>query len=317
MPAIIQSALHPAGIQAGRISVLWWIMFGVCAAVYVLVACGLAIAIRRARSADPERPSHAQLLRGVIAATAVSVVALLALLFSSVWTGRAIASLSAADPVLIEITGQQWWWHVEYYPDDPVRQAITANEIHIPVGRPVALKLLSADVIHSLWIPNLHGKRDLVPGRDTWLWLQADKPGVYRGQCGEYCGLQHAHMSLVAVAEPADAFERWLAGQRAPAAPAATSSGPLQARGREIVEKGPCAMCHGIRGTGAGGRTAPDLTHMATRSTIGAGTLPNTPEQLTRWIQDPQAIKPGNRMPHLGLSAQEVEAVVAYLGTLK
>ncbi len=314
MPAVIQSALHPAGIQAGRISLLWWIMFGVCTAVYVLVAIAVVLAIRRARSADPDRPSYSQLLKGVVAATLVSIVALIGLLFSSVWTGRAIATLQAADPVVIEITGQQWWWHVEYYPDDPVRQAITANEIHLPVGRPVAIKLMSADVIHSLWIPNLHGKRDLIPGRDTWLWLQADKPGVYRGQCGEYCGLQHAHMSLVAVAEPSDAFERWLTGQRAASA---TSTNAAETPGRDIVERGTCAMCHSVRGTGAGGRTAPDLTHIATRSTIGAGTLPNTPENLARWIQDPQEIKPGNRMPHLGLSAREVEAVVAYLRTLK
>jgi cytochrome c oxidase subunit 2 len=153
-----------------------------------------------------------------------------------------------------------------------------------------------------------------VPGRSNELWLRADVPGVYRGQCAEYCGLQHAKMALVVVAEPADDFERWLAGNRAPAA---TPVNAEQQRGRDIVERGPCAMCHNISGTLAGGRTAPDLTHIASRSTLGAGTLPNTRGHLAGWIADPQGIKPGNRMPPPGLSSDELQAVLAYLEVLK
>ena len=174
--------------------------------------------------------------------------------------------------------------------------------------------LLSTDVIHSLWIPNLQGKIDLVPGRLNELWLRADQPGVYRGQCAEYCGLQHAKMALVVVADSPDDFERWPAANRAPASPPTT---PEEQRGRDIVERGPCAMCHTIAGTSAGGRSAPDLTHLASRSTIGAGTLPNTKGYLAGWIADPQHIKPGNRMPPTGLNGEELQAVLAYLETLK
>jgi cytochrome c oxidase subunit 2 len=196
----------------------------------------------------------------------------------------------------------------------PSLRVTTANEIHIPVGRPVRFNLFSNDVIHSLWIPNLQGKIDLVPGRLNELWLRADRPGVFRGQCAEFCGLQHAKMALVVVAESSDDFERWLAGNRAPAPAPVT---PEQQRGKDVVERGPCAMCHNITGTLAGGRSAPDLTHVASRSTIGAGSVPNTRGYLAGWIADPQHIKPGNRMPSPGLRDEELQAVLAYLETLK
>ncbi len=314
MPSILQSALHPASAQAARLEVLWWVMFWVCAIVYVLVGAAVLMAVMRARSSNSARPGEARLIRNVSAATAVTIVVLLGLLTASVWTGRAIASGDPQEAVLIKIVGQQWWWHVEYYADDPVRQATTANELHIPVGRPVAIKLMSSDVIHSLWIPNLQGKRDLVPGRDAWLWIQANTPGVYRGQCAEYCGLQHAHMSLVVVVEPSDDFERWLVAQRATAPP---PTDPAQTRGREIFEKGPCGMCHSVRGTTAGGRTGPDLTHFATRSTIAAGTAPNTTGYRAGWIANPQHLKPGTRMPAINLTPDDLQAVLAYLETLK
>jgi cytochrome c oxidase subunit 2 len=203
---------------------------------------------------------------------------------------------------------------VQYDNPVPSLRVTTANEIHIPVGRPVAFSLLSTDVVHSLWIPNLQGKIDLVPGRLNELWLRADTAGVYRGQCAEYCGLQHAKMALVVVADPPDQFERWLAANRAPAPAPVT---PEQQRGKDIVERGPCAMCHNITGTSAGGRTAPDLTHLASRSTLAAGSIPNVHGYLAGWIADPQAIKPGNRMPPSGLSSEELQAVLAYLETLK
>jgi cytochrome c oxidase subunit 2 len=309
----IQSIIHPAGIQAERISHLWWVMFGICAFVWAVVAVAALVAIHRGhRSASTASDLQASV--AVAAATIVTALTLIGLLTQSVLTGRALDTLRAPDALRIQVTGSQWWWDVQY--DDPVPslRVTTANEIHVPVGRPVAISLLSTDVIHSLWIPNLQGKIDLVPGRLNELWLRADRPGVYRGQCAEYCGAQHAKMALVVVAEAPDAFERWLTANRAPAAAPVT---PEQERGKQVVERGPCAMCHNITGTLAGGRTAPDLTHVASRSTLAAGTLPNARGYLAGWIADPQHVKPGNRMPPTGLRDEELQAVLAYLGALK
>ena len=310
----IQSVLHPAGIQAARVGHLWWVMFWICTVVWFAVAIAALVAIARGRRAAAVAVSDRTLGRNVALAGAASAVALIALLFESVVTGRALDTLRSPDALRIQITGNQWWWDVQYEHEIPSLRLTTANEIHIPVGRPVRFNLLSSDVIHSFWIPNLQGKIDLVPGRLNELWLRADRAGVYRGQCAEYCGLQHAKMALVVVAESSDDFERWLAGNRAPAPAPVT---PDQQRGKDVVERGPCAMCHNIAGTLAGGRTAPDLTHVASRSTLGAGAVPNTPGYLAGWIADPQRIKPGSRMPPPGLSSEELQAVVAYLETLK
>lgn len=309
----IQSILHPAGIEAARISALWWVMFGICTFVWIAVAAATLIAIRRGRhAASTATDRQASIM--VAGAGAASVVALMALLTQSVVTGRALDSIRMPDALRIQVTGNQWWWDVQYDNPNPSLRVTTANEIHLPVGRPVAIGLLSNDVIHSFWIPSLQGKIDLVPGRLNELWLQADKPGVYRGQCAEYCGVQHAKMAMVVVAEAPDDFERWLTANRAPAPAPVT---PEQERGKQVVERGPCAMCHTITGTLAGGRTAPDLTHIASRSSLAAGSLPNSPGYLAGWISDPQHIKPGNRMPPTGLNADELQAVLAYLGTLK
>jgi cytochrome c oxidase subunit 2 len=310
----LQSIIHPAGIQAQRITDLWWTMFWICTAVWLAVAIGALIAIRRGRLAADADASHATITRNVAIAGGVSLVALIALLFQSVVTGRALDTLRAPDALGIQVTGSQWWWDVQYDHPVPSLRVTTANEIHIPTGRPIRFRLLSTDVIHSLWIPNLQGKIDLVPGRLNELWLQADTAGVYRGQCAEYCGLQHAKMALVVVAEAPEQFERWLTANRASAPPPATAE---QQRGKAIVESGPCAMCHNVTGTLAGGRTAPDLTHIASRSTLAAGSAPNMRSYLAGWIADPQAMKPGNRMPAPELRPDELAAVLAYLETLK
>ena len=314
MPSVLQSALEPAGVQAARIEWLWWLMFWVCTAVFVLVLGAVALAVRRGRSAEPGRPPERSLVLGVAAATALTIVTLFGLLFASAVTGRAVGTLPEPQPLAIEIVGYQWWWDIQYLHPQPSLRVRTANELHLPVGRPVKFSLKSGDVIHSFWVPNLHGKTDLVPGRQNSTWLQADRPGVYRGQCGEYCGLQHAHMALVVVAESSDDFERWLSGQRQTAPAPGTDQ---QRRGLQVVERGPCAMCHTVRGTIAGGRMGPDLTHFGSRSTIAAGTAPNTPGYLAGWIADPQHLKPGNRMPPTGLSSEDLQAVVAYLETLR
>jgi cytochrome c oxidase subunit 2 len=309
----IQSVLHPAGVEAGIVSHLWWVMFWTCAVVWVAVAGGMLLALRRGR-ARTAPGSERVLFRNVLVATGISIVALVWLLFESVLTGRAQENLSTQHSLHILVTGYQWWWDVEYENPTPSLRVTTANELHIPVGRPVIVDLFSGDVIHSLWIPNLQGKIDLVPGRLNTLTLEADRPGVYRGQCAEFCGAQHAHMALVVVADPPDIFERWLTANRAPAPP---PGNPSQVRGKEVFERGPCAMCHNITGSLASAHTAPDLTHVASRSTIGAGTLPNTRGYLAGWIVDPQHIKPGNYMPPTGLSDEALQAVLDYLETLK
>jgi cytochrome c oxidase subunit II len=314
MPTIIQSALHPAGPGAASISQLWWLMFWTCTAVYIVVLAALWTGVRRARRSSAAPSSERGLTRSVAAATGMTVVLLFGLLFASVITGRAIASIGSAESLVIEVTGNQWWWNVEYHNPDPSLGVTTANELHIPVGRQIRVQFKSNDVIHSFWVPNLHGKMDLIPGRQTVLWLQADKPGVYRGQCAEYCGLQHANMAFSVIAETSDDFERWLMAQRQPAPPPAS---PEQQRGLEVLQSGTCAMCHTVRGTLAGGRTAPDLTHVATRSTLAAGTLPNVRDNLARWIADPQHVKPGSRMPSTGISPEDLQALLAYLETLK
>jgi cytochrome c oxidase subunit 2 len=250
----------------------------------------------------------------VTAATAVTVLILFGFLLSSLWTSRAIASVRPEQALSIHIIGHQWWWEVEYEDGTPSQRMLTANEIHIPVGRPVVFKVTSRDVIHSFWVPNLDGKRDLIPGYTTAIWLQATRPGLFRGQCAEFCGLQHAHMAIDVTAEPEDAFNRWLDARRAAAS---APTGDRERRGHDVFMAARCAGCHTIRGTDANGRVAPDLTHIASRDSIGAGTLPNTPEHLAGWLVNPQASKPGNQMPPNPLASDDMQALVAYLETLR
>jgi cytochrome c oxidase subunit II len=309
----IQSIIHPAGIAAARISHLWWVLLAICAGVWLAVAAATLIAIGRGRR-SASTATDLQASRSVAIAGAVTVLMLLGVLTASAMTGRALDAIRTPGALHIVVTANQWWWDVQYTNPNPSLNVQTANEIHIPIGRPVSISLLSNDVIHSFWIPSLQGKIDTIPGRLNELWLQADKPGLYRGQCAEYCGAEHAKMALVVVAERPDDFEHWLAANRAPAPPPAT---PAARYGLDVVERGPCAMCHNITGTTAGGHTAPDLTHVASRSSIAAGWLPNTTGNLAGWIADPQHIKPGCRMPPTGLSSEELQAVLTYLETLK
>ena len=214
----------------------------------------------------------------------------------------------------MRVTGHQWWWQVDY--QDPIhsRRLTTANEIHVPVGRRVRLEVRSADVIHSFWAPNLHGKIDLIPGYGGATSFRADRAGVYRGRCAEYCGLQHAKMDFVIVAEPPERFAAWYEAQlRSAPAPADT----LQQKGQQVFLSKGCALCHTIRGTPAGSRVGPDLTHLASRRTIAAGTLPNTRGHLAGWVSDPQKIKPGVKMPPNQLASDELHALLDYLQSLK
>jgi cytochrome c oxidase subunit 2 len=313
------SALNAHGVQAARIEGLWWLMFWVCSAVFVLVVGATGVAITRRRA--PEGPAgpfppEGQRRRSQIIAVAVgvAVLTLFVLLVASVSTGRAIASLSERGGPSIQVTGHQWWWEVEYQHPTPSRTVKTANEIHIPVGRAIQLELSSQDVIHSFWVPNLHGKRDLIPGHSNEIWIRADRPGVYRGQCAEFCGLQHAHMALLVIAEPQDRFDAWYRSQLQVSALPAT---PSQQHGRQLVESGPCALCHTIQGTQANGNLGPDLTHLASRRTIAAASLPNVRGNLGGWISDPQSIKPGNHMPPITMKSEDLQAMLDYLESLK
>jgi cytochrome c oxidase subunit 2 len=216
--------------------------------------------------------------------------------------------------VVVEVRGQQWWWEITYPDQVASNTVVTANEIHIPTGRPVMLRLSSLDVIHSFWVPSLHGKMDLIPSRINTTWMQADRPGVFRGQCAEFCGLQHAHMGLFVVAEPPESFDRWLANERRPAVEPFDA---VRRRGKELFFNAPCLLCHSIRGTEAFGQVAPDLTHFGSRRSIGAATLPNTTGNLAGWITDSHRIKPGNRMPPMSIASEDMQPLLAYLEGLK
>ena len=310
----MHSVLTAAGIQAQHIESHWWLIFWTTLIVTIVVLGVLAAAVVRGYRQHAAPGNDASLLTSIGVGTGVTVVILFGLLFHSVITSRAVASDRTSGALEIEVMAQQWWWSIEYQHPEPEQRVRTANELHIPVGRAVAVKLLANDVIHSFWVPSLNGKLDAIPGHEATLWLRAERPGVYRGQCAEYCGFQHAHMAIVVVAEPADDFERWIQSQRRTAN---EPSSPEQRRGLQLVQRSACVMCHTIRGTAAGGRMGPDLTHLASRATLAAGILPRTPEHLADWIRDPQAIKPGNRMPALALSDADRGAIVAYLEQLR
>jgi cytochrome c oxidase subunit 2 len=280
----------------------------------------LLIAVRRAQSSGGQLETRAASvqrgadgIRWITVGLAISCVPLLATL---VWTMVALAAVAGPPrhPALVlDVTGRQWWWEVHYDAAQPSDTFTTANEIHIPLGVPVLVRLHGGDVIHSFWVPQLTGKTDTIPGQTNVSWMQADKPGVYRGQCAEFCGFQHAHMAFEVIAEPQADFERWEASQRQPAPPAVTVE---QRRGLALVEYR-CGLCHSVRGTAAGAISAPDLTHLMSRRTIAAGTLRNNPGNLVGWMQDPQGIKPGALMPDQYLSSQQLSDALAYLEILK
>jgi cytochrome c oxidase subunit 2 len=304
----IQSALDPRGPVAGSLAQTWWVMLAGAGVIFVLV---IVLALYAVLRAPARRPTVGDNTFIVLGGVALPVVALSALLVYGAQVGE-FARTVPANAVRVEVVGHQWWWEVRY-PDHP--QAISANEIHIPVGVPVAISVSSADVIHSFWVPPLAGKIDALPNKWNQVWLQADEAGVFRGQCAEFCGGQHALMGLLVVAQPRAAFDDWLVRQQQPAAKPAT---PVQVRGLTAFAQAGCPACHTLRGAGAQGRTAPDLTHLAGRRTLAAGSLANTPENLARWLRENQTIKPGNGMPAFGqLDAATMRDLVGYLESLQ
>jgi cytochrome c oxidase subunit 2 len=307
----------PATPQAARVGQLADAMYVASVMVFLVVMAALLWAVFRRRNATepPDDPAKDRPMRiAVLLATGLTIVTLFTFLVADISVGRALTTNPGNDALQVRVTGHQWWWEIQYRDSLPQKWATTANEIHVPVGRPVVFELRSSDVIHSFWAPNLSGKRDLIPGDENSLWFQADSAGVYRGVCAEYCGLEHAKMAFVVVAEPPDLFARWLARQRDTAQ---TPTNPAALRGQEVFLASSCVMCHAIAGTPAGSRVGPDLTHLASRQTIAAGTLRNTRENLAGWIMDPQRTKPGVKMPNSRLSAEDLEALLTYLGTLE
>jgi len=220
------------------------------------------------------------------------------------------AAVERDDGLEIDVTGRQWFWDIEY----PAQHVRTANEIHVPVGEMVTLKVASADVVHSLWVPELNRKMDMIPGQRNVLRIRAQRTGVFRGQCAEFCGLQHAHMALYVVAQPPDAFQRWLEHEAQIPVPPTT---PAAQRGQQVFLGSACVYCHRVAGTNASGEVGPDLTHVASRLSLAAATIPNTKGYLGGWILDPQHVKPGNRMPGTNLSGGQLQDLLAYLETLR
>jgi cytochrome c oxidase subunit 2 len=319
----VQTTLGGDGVESAQFLTLFQIFLAVTGIVYLLVIAFLLASLGWRRSAGSERhvvetgKHHADspLLRpALIGWTALIAVGLSTLAIASFFTDRSLARASANEQLAIRVTGNQWWWKVEYLSSDASKTVQTANELHLPVGVPVRVRLESNDVIHSFWVPNLAGKQDLIPGRVADVTLVPRRAGLFRGQCAEFCGVQHAHMALDVTVESRADFERWYAAQLRPAALPRTQQAIA---GYRYVTTRECSVCHNIAGTPAGGRVGPDLTHLASRRSIAAGTLPMNRGNLHGWVADPQSQKPGTKMPTIGMNAADLHAIVAYLEQLK
>jgi cytochrome c oxidase subunit II len=309
------SPLDPHSPASHHIATLWWWMLVVAGIVFLGAVAMLVVGwFRRDRPGLPFLGENEKLNTGLVVlfGMAIPIVILVALFIVSdlVLLPETDAPAAGSTAMTVTVIGHQWFWEVRYEGDG----AETANEIHIPARTPVNLVVRSADVIHSFWVPELNRKIDMIPGQANNIELYAESPGVFRGQCAEFCGLQHAHMAFRVYAEPPPKFEAWLANIRRPAREPAT---PLARQGQRTFMRDGCAACHTIAGTEAQGTVGPNLTHLAGRETLAADTIPNTPGYLFRWIQNPQSVKPGAKMPGLGLGKKKYEAIVAYLTELR
>jgi cytochrome c oxidase subunit 2 len=312
--------LSAAGPRAAAILPLTWYMLLVSIAVCLIIAWLLWRGARRFKANGGAAETRAvEVSEGPSGLPWIRTGLLLSgipLLIALVWTMATLAAVSgppASPDLTLDVTGHQWWWEVSYIGTAPDEGFTTANEIHIPVGAKVLVRLHGADVIHSFWVPQLTGKTDAIPGQTNLSWMEAREPGVYRGPCSEYCGAQHAHMMVEVIAQPRAQFEQWRQGQVRAAVPAGDAAAQ---RGQELVEYR-CGLCHAVRGTRAGAHSAPDLTHLASRRMIAAGLLPNTAGTLSGWVENAQGIKPGNLMPNQNLPSDQLSDVVAYLETLR
>jgi len=313
-----QSILHPEGPAAGNLSVIGWatfILLGVIAFVMWLLI-GWAAVRRRGTLQEHEPYDEGGGQRWIfIGGLAIPFVVLCGLF---VFAMERMSDFPISDHSVnpeIRIVGHQFWWEVQYL-DGPVDEHFTtANEIHIPVGKPVDLLLESADVIHSFWVPSLHGKMQLIPGQPNYLRIEASRPGEFPGQCAEYCGEQHAHMRILVVAQTPEEYALWRQNQLKPAVVPQDADA---AYGQQVFDDGPCALCHTVRGTPANGKVAPDLTHLASRKYIGANSFLNDKADLGGWITHAQTLKPGCEMPNLTFfDGRDLRALIDYLEVLK
>ena len=307
----IQSVLHPAGPHAEAVATLSWVLIWGAAAVLFIVLAIAAIAVWAPKRWRAWTVNTRFIVGGGVV---FPVVVLSALLVYTLVLARGIVGPADPSALRIEVIGEQWWWRVRYLDAGGNLDFVSANELRIPAGAPVELTLKSDDVIHSFWVPNLAGKIDMIPGRTTRLAVQAQRPGVFRGQCAEYCGGPHAKMAFYVIAEAPQAFAAWRERQRGIAKDAVTDA----ARKGRALFLSHCSTCHTVRGTEAAGTLGPDLTHLAGRMSLAAGILPNDTVMLARWIDSSQQLKPGNLMPSMDVfSADELSALVAYLGSLE
>lgn len=316
-PTPLAYILHSAGPASRPVIILNWALTALCVGVCVLIAVLLLIAVFRRRPSIGNHAEGREAMtehgggRAVLIGTLISTALLLAALIYMLWVLALVASPAREPALTITVTAYDWWWKVDYGENVPQPFA-TANEIHIPVDEPVQVNLKSADVIHAFWVPALAGKTQTIPGQVNRQWIQADHPGVYRGQCTQYCGAQHAHMAFEVVAESQQDYQKWLAAQ---AREAAVPTSAEAMRGQHVFMDR-CAGCHTVRGSDAAGVQAPDLTHLMSRRLIAAGTLPNTPHNLMDWIAHAQQIKPQALMPDIRLSPADGRDLAAYLATL-
>ena len=313
--------LNPSGSDARSVATLWWGFLITTTIVYVLVTSAFWMAIQRARrrgdkaSAGTARgDARSRVVVGI--AMAATVLVLAGMLIADLRLGQAVLGekLPAGDPVRIRVTAQQFWWQLEYPDVVASQQVVAANELVVPVDRPIELELQSRDVIHSFWLPALAGKKDLIPGITNTLRFSVTRAGRYEGQCAEFCGYQHANMRTLLTAVSADEYEAWKAHQLAPGRNPVTEQ---EQRGRQVFETSTCGLCHSVRGTAASATVGPDLTHFGSRPRIAASPMPNTPGFLAAWITGPQQLKPGTNMPATSLPPADLGALVTYLESLK
>ncbi|HWG68890.1 MAG TPA: cytochrome c oxidase subunit II [Steroidobacteraceae bacterium] len=313
------SYLHTYGPAGDPITQLGWGLGIVSIAVIVVIAVLLLGGLFHRRSGRVSGGSELAVPREgggmawLYAGVGISTVVLIACMGWTLATSAAISRPPTTPALTVQVTASQWWWSLRYTSPDASRTFITANEIHIPVGQPVRFELASLDVIHSFWVPALGGKMDVIPGQTNVTWLQADKPGVYRGQCAVFCGAEHARMALEVIADTPREFRAWQDDQLREPTPSASTT-VLQG---QRVFQARCAACHSIRGSDAAGILGPDLSHLMSRRTLAAGVLANTPGNLAGWIADPQGLKPGAQMPDHLVSGPDLAAVVGYLNTLQ
>jgi cytochrome c oxidase subunit 2 len=312
----IQTGLSPVGDQARSQYFLLMLSLAVCSVMFVLVTSFLLFSLfrRRLDGGDHEVLPDRSLHRSLWVWSAIIVGALLVLAGASFWVDRSFALAQNSETLQVRVTAHQWWWRIAYRNPVTGDWIETANELHLPVDRTTRIELGSADVIHSFWVPNVAGKMDVIPGHANAIDLTPRQLGWFRGQCAEFCGAQHARMAFDVKIETSNDFDRWLRTQAEPVRPPIDA---VEARGMEIVTTGACAMCHVLRGTSAAGRAGPDLTHVGSRRTLAAGTLPMNRGNLEGWIAQPQALKPGTMMPAISLGPSDADAVAHYLEHLQ